>query len=1082
MKNCPDCQHQNPATANFCNNCGCNLADISLASSSVLSTKDKIEREAERRQLTILFCDLVGSTPLSQQLDPEDYRNMITNYHRVAEKVIQEFGGYVAQYLGDGLLVYFGYPEGLEDAAKRSVQAGLGILNAMEKSNLQLKDEGFPAIQIRIGIHSGLVVVDDHLALGETVNVAARLEGVAPYNGLVISPQTMKLTQGWFNLRSTGFHDLKGITEPMEVFQVISESGVTTQLDIAKMKGLSPLVGRDDELNALVERWTKSKNSKGQVVLIHGEAGIGKSRLIDTIQSEMSNDQNVKLLIARCSSHQQNSAFYPIIQMLKNELVFGIKESEEKGSDDELVQLLKEVFQENEKNISLLLEFLSISSDEYPPLIMSPVLKREVMMSGISELLINLSARNSLCMILEDLHWADASSLEWMDHFVKDISDKRILLLSTTRPIDVPSWVNQEHVSIQYLQRLSVDDMMKICEHQTKGKPLPKEILHQIAMKTEGVPLFVEELTKMLITSEFLEEKDDGYEIKGSINNISIPSTLQDSLLARLDRLSNVKQIVQIGSVLGREFSSSMINLLLPDKESNIREALNKLVGAEILNQKSGGKESIFQFKHALIQDAAYSSLLKSKRLDMHFQIAEKLEEEYPNLTKEQPQILAFHYGEGGNPDKAIPLWLSAGQQSSQNNASLEAIAQVENGLSMIELIKEDKKRTALELDLLLTKGGMYIVSHGFPHPKVKETFDKARDVAQKAEVSPKLALIMVNLMSYYMNTEDFASHSELSKHMIPLMDDPDHGYWFKIFFLQLGGGGNVIQGDLEGANNSYKELLKIFDPSIQFMWELASSGYVEVGAKAWQMICLHIMGVLSEARQLADDHLTYADKHHDSMTLYHIHTFPSLYHLEAREWDEASKIIEIYLPIVKDFGDPVFILTAEVYHSIAEAYKGHADAFSKAIHLLDTCFQIGFRAFGVSLSPYISNLYLLNNDPQQALEWSSKILDHVEKSGSHFKTSELLRCKALAICALEGFSEKAKGVFLEAIEVSRQQKAKLYELRASRDLARQLHQNGKSQEGLQLLKEIYNWFEPDDSSIDLREVKVLIETINESL
>ncbi|NNF33902.1 MAG: AAA family ATPase, partial [Saprospiraceae bacterium] len=766
MNLCPKCHHQNPHSSNFCNNCGNKLSEHLGVASDAYESESKSKREAERRQLTILFCDLVGSTPLSQQLDPEDYRNMITNYHQVAEKVISSFGGYVAQYLGDGLLVYFGYPEGLEDAPKLSIQAGLGILDAMKLSNKDSSSKGFPPIQIRIGIHSGLVVVDDHLALGETVNIAARLEGAAPVNGLVISPKTLQLTQGWFNVESIGNVELKGIAEPLEVFQVHSETGALTRLDIAKKRGLSPFVGRESDLKLLMEQWKNSKNGKGQVVLLHGEAGIGKSRLVDTFEANVMDDANSQLIIARSSAYQQNSAFYPLIELLKSEVFKISNKLNEKEQSEKVISQLNNLFPDDIKFISLILEFLSIGNTEYSPLMVAPVLKRQMWMDRITQLLIRIGNSNPVCLIIEDLHWTDASTMEWLGQCVQAIDNQQVYIITTTRPIDAPAWIKLKNVTVQYLERLSVDETMKICYHQTKGKDLPKEILHQITIKTEGVPLFVEELTKMVLGSELLLEKEDTYEVLGSIKDISIPSTLQDSLLARLDRLSNVKEIVQMGSVLGREFSFSMMDLMVPGEKSETLRALDKLVNEEILYIKESGSDAVFQFKHALIQDAAYSSLLKSKRQQMHLQIAETLELSYDSLTMEQPQLLAFHYTEGGNYDKAVPLWLAAGQIFSQSNASLEAISNLENGLSLLHHINEKKLRNDYELDLLLTLGGMYIVSHGFPHPKVKETFNKAREVAQRTEISPKLALIMLNLLSYYMNTEDYKGHHALSKHM----------------------------------------------------------------------------------------------------------------------------------------------------------------------------------------------------------------------------------------------------------------------------------------------------------------------------
>ncbi|WP_297707944.1 adenylate/guanylate cyclase domain-containing protein, partial [uncultured Eudoraea sp.] len=608
MKVCHQCRHENPDQAKFCNTCGARLV-ISGG-----SEKWSAKNVAERRQLTILFCDLVDSTPLSEQMDPEDYRELILNYHQIAEEVITRYGGNVGNYLGDGLLVYFGYPEGMEDASKVGTQAGLAIIEAVNVANKRWVDEGKTAIKIRLGIHTGLVIVDDHLALGETVNIAARLEGLAPHNGLVVSPQTMSLIQGWFEVKSTGTHILKGISEPMEVFQVLKESGVKTRLDIAKGKGLSPLVGRENELTLLKKHWTQAKKGNGSSVLINGEAGIGKSRLVDTLEEYITRESDGLLLEARCSPYQSNSAFQPIIELIQNGLLQIEPKDDSENKLQKLELFLKQSNLDFELAMPLFAEFLSIASKEYSPPLMSPFAKRQKIMEGVTQALLCEARNRPLLLVVEDLHWADASTLEWLALFIEQLSTQTIFALYSTRPGFRPDWLGHSGVSQITLERLSSEDMAEICLHQTKGKELPKAILKQIAAKTEGVPLFVEELTKMVLESDLLVEEDEHFKLMGSVSSLAIPSTLKDSLLARLDRLSEVKEIVQIGSVLGREFTQAMLHALLPSEIRDLEESLSQLLDSEIFYKSHQGKQSVYQFKHALIQDAAYESLLKSRR------------------------------------------------------------------------------------------------------------------------------------------------------------------------------------------------------------------------------------------------------------------------------------------------------------------------------------------------------------------------------------------------------------------------------------------------------------------------------------
>ncbi len=1084
---CQKCQHHNPPGAKFCNNCGGTLTNT-LSEAKVHSEvsksgdNDSPPRRAERRQLTILFCDLVDSTQLSEKLDPEEYRQVILDYHQVAKTVIEEFGGHIGSYLGDGLLAYFGYPEGLEDASIAGVRAGLGIIEAVSLANQDWKKEGKTTIKIRIGVHTGLAIVDDHLALGETVNIAARLEGLAPHNALVISPNTLKLVQGWFEFKSIGKHTLKGISAPLEVFQILRESGVKSRLEVAKGRGLSPLVGRQQELNQLMKTWQSSKNGAGQAILINGEAGIGKSRLVDTIESKVGNEPNNSSLIIRCSSYHQNSAFYPVIELFSDRLLHMEAQDQPQDKLAALKQLVSKDQQDVDTSISLMAEFLSIPTEEYPPLMMSPFVKRAKTMESLAQSLLNHSRPRPMLLVVEDLHWADASTLEWLSLLFNKLHQHPILVLCTTRPGLNPKWIQDNDFNSISLQRLSADDIAEIALHQTNGKILPKEVLEQITTKTEGVPLFVEELTKMILESDLLVEEDHGFEVDGVLSTLAIPSTLQDSLLSRLDRLSNIREVVYVGSVLGREFSFDMLKAILPRDSDTLKQSLAQLVDAELVTLGTNGKEPIYQFKHALIRDTAYESMLKSRRRQLHQRVSDALQQKFSNISSAQPELLAYHLTEAEMFEQAIPYWLSAGQLASKQNATTEAISHLEKGIKLLSHIKDDAQRNDLELDFTLTLGGTFVVSHGFPHPKVKETFNKARELAQNMEVTPKLALIQFNLLSYYFNTEDYQSLHELANHMNKLANDPVHGYWFGLFSLHLDSLGVIVKGEFEKAIAGYHRELELFDPSLPFPWELAPSGYIEICAKAWGMLCLQIMGRMDQAKHIADHHLDYVKDHKDSMTLYHIYTFPPLYHLIAREWKSAESGIAVYLPIVRKFGDPVFTLTAEVYYYLAKAFQGDRDAFKTAVELVNVCFDIGFKAFAVCSSPFIAEQYYHVGRYESAVTWIDKILDHVNITGSHIQTAELYRIKGLTFQALKKSDDQVEELFTKALEVSRNQSAKTYELRASKELAQFWHQQGKSQQAYELLTGAYNWFTEGLDSIDLREAKSILSTFESEI
>lgn len=710
---CAHCGTQNPEGANFCSDCGSKLLFVEPVKPS--------KRKAERRQLTVLFCDLVGSTPLSEALDAEDYREVILDYQQVAEAAIKKNGGHIAQYLGDGLLVYFGYPRGLENAPKAAVKSGLDILEAINKANKVWAQEGKTEIAIRIGIHTGLVVVDEHLALGDTVNIAARLEGLALENGLVISNYTQKLVSGWFEMESLGVQTLKGIKEPMEIYQVLKASGAGSRIEIAAGRGLSPLVGREDELNLLLRKWNQAKAGNGQFLILNGEAGIGKSRLVQSIKGQVKQEKNAARLEIRCSDYQTTTPFYPLIELLENRVLAFAREEESESKIEKLKNWMNFARLALKPHLPIYSDFLSISiPDElraqYESQLLVAAGKRKKFMDGFTTALLHYAKEAPLLLIVEDLHWMDSSTLEWFNQVVEQLPTYTIFVVATTRPQFQAPWPTKSYIAQLNLNRLSNDQIEMMCYHQAKGKVLPKTLLKQITDKTNGVPLFVEELTRMIIESDLLLEKEDHFELSPIYQSrfeLAIPSTLQDSLIARLDRLSDSREIAQIGSVLGREFSYKLIEAVAQRTEEGLQKDLSKLVASELLYQKGLGRAATYLFKHALIQDTAYESLLKRRRQQLHKRVAMVLEQQFPELVETQPELLAYHANEAGLNEKALEMWELAGNKAVRQHANFDAVYHFQKALSLLHCISDETRRMDKELDLLLPYSGALMVGKG---------------------------------------------------------------------------------------------------------------------------------------------------------------------------------------------------------------------------------------------------------------------------------------------------------------------------------------------------------------------------------
>jgi class 3 adenylate cyclase len=650
--------------------------------------------EAEWRQLTVLFCDLVGSTALSAQLDPEDLRDVVRAYQRTCAEVIQRFDGYIAQYLGDGLLVYFGYPQAHEDDAQRAVHAGLGMLAAMGALNSRLQQAPGIHLAIRVGIHTGLVVIgemggaqrQEQLALGETPNVAARLQGLAAPDTVLVSAATYRLIQGFFVCQDLGAHTLRGVAEPVPVYQIVKESVAQSRLEVARSSSLTPLVDREAEVTLLRERWAQSAAGQGQVVLLSGEAGIGKSRLVEVLRQHVVS-AGVQRLVFRCSPYHTSSAFYPVIAHLQRVLQ-GQCDAAPATQLDALEQVLQPYGLLLPEVVPLLAALLSVPLlERYPPLTLTPQLQRQQTLETLVAWFLAAAERQPVLAVWEDLHWADPSTLELLGLILDQAPTARMLTLLTCRPEFPPPWATRSYLA-----------------HLTDDRALPAEVVEQIVAKTDGVPLFVEELLKTLLESGVVHEEAARYVLTGPLPPMAIPPTLQDSLMARLDRLGAARDLVQRAALLGREFAYAVLRAVAPQDEAAVQQGLAQLVEAEVLYQRGLPPRASYVFKHALIQEAASQSLLRLRRTRQHYhlQIAQVLETQCPETTETQPEFLARHYTEASLNEQALAYWQRAGDRALGRSAYREAVGTFEQALHALAQLPETRATREQAIDLRL--------------------------------------------------------------------------------------------------------------------------------------------------------------------------------------------------------------------------------------------------------------------------------------------------------------------------------------------------------------------------------------------
>jgi class 3 adenylate cyclase/tetratricopeptide (TPR) repeat protein len=663
---------------------------------------------AERRQLTVLFCDLVDSTVLSTQLDPEDLREVVRAYQATCAEVIQRFDGHIAQYLGDGVLVYFGYPQAHEDDAQRAVRSGLGMVEALGTLNTRMEREYGIRLAVRLGIHTGLVVVgeigsdgrQEQLALGETPNIAARLQGLAAPDTVVISEATAHLIHGYFVCQPLGAPALKGLTQPLQVYRVLHESGAQTRLDVVTPRGLTPLVGRDEEVALMHRRWDQATTGIGQVVLLSGEAGIGKSRLVQALKEHITAVPHTRIEW-RGSPYHQQSALSPVIDHLHRLL-----RVHHDAPPAEQLRTLEAALTASgvalSEAVPLLATLLSLPlPDSYPPLTLTPQRQRQKTLETLLAWL-HAAAQQPVLLIVEDLHWVDPSTVELLSLLIDQCAPMRLCLVLTARPEFHPPWAMVPHFTALTLRRFAPDEIGRLVTHVVGDKTLPPAVLQEVVRKTDGVPLFVEELTKTVLESGLLEEQEDWYALHGPLPPLAIPATLQDALLARLDRLAAAKVVAQLGATIGRTFTYDVLQAVASLDAATLQAALTQLVEAEVVAQRGLPPQATYTFKHALMQDAAYQSLLKSTRQQYHQHIAQVLAERFPETAETQPELLAQHYTAAGLHAQALSYWQRAGQLALERSAHREAAASLERGLEALSHLPQNRATLEQAVDLRL--------------------------------------------------------------------------------------------------------------------------------------------------------------------------------------------------------------------------------------------------------------------------------------------------------------------------------------------------------------------------------------------
>ena len=805
---CPGCAAENKAGRKFCRACGRQLDALSCpACAFVNDPGDRycggcnrlllearpgaLERvggevheharaaaDAERRRLTVMFADLVGSTQLSSRLDPEELRELIAAYQALATRAVGRHDGYVAQFQGDGVMAYFGYPHAHEDDPQRALRAALELTSEMPEMSARLARE-FPLLreiplQARVGVHTGLVVIGEmrggsyrfeSAVIGETPNLAARLQSLATPNAVVVSGAVHDLVRGYFEFESLGAQALKGISEPTSVYRVVAAGDARTRFDVASKGSLTPLVGRKEEVGRLRALWDLARHGRGQCALVIGEAGIGKSRLVWELRQEAGR-QDATRIEYRCSPYHQNTAYHPILEHVVR--VLGLASAS--TPSDKIARIeagLRDAGFALEENVPLLAALFSLPPPAgYAPLTLAPQRQRERTHELLIGWILHESTKKPVLAVWEDLHWADPSTLE-LYHLLGDrLAESSILVLATTRPEGGLDRSRRFSATELALGRLAHGEVERMAVQVAGGKALPTEMMREIVTKTDGVPLFVEELVKMVVESGIIAPREGAYELASPAASLAIPSTLQDSLMARLDRLSAVREVVQLGALLGREFSYDLIRAVWPQSDESLKSGLAVLVEADLLHEASTGR---YAFKHALIQETAYGSLLKSRRQQFHGTVARMLELKFAASAEAEPEVLARHYAAANLKPDAIRCWQKAGENAAKRSANKEAVSHLSTALELLRTLPESPERAQQELAIQVTLSAPLAAIKGYAAAEVERTFTRARELCNEMGETPRLFPILFRLRAYYVVHGELRTALEIGEQLVRL-------------------------------------------------------------------------------------------------------------------------------------------------------------------------------------------------------------------------------------------------------------------------------------------------------------------------
>jgi class 3 adenylate cyclase len=1032
--------------------------------------------EAERRQLTVMFCDLVGSTELSRRFDPEDLQSMITAYQAACNTAIARFDGYVARYMGDGMLVYFGYPLAHEDDAERAVRAGLGIIEEVALLDLPYEVE----LSVRVGIATGLVVAGDIIGagaseersvLGETPNLAARLQGIATPGEVIIAETTRRLVEGRIEVEPLAPVAVKGFSDSIRAFRATGVCAAT-RFGAATAENMSPFVARQSELSLLTERWRQACSGEGQVVLLAGEAGIGKSRILHEFGAILSATAS-SAIHYQCSPFNTNTPFYPIIEQLR--AAAGISKGDSNDIKlDKLEQLLREAPASSDRLVALIAELMSLPTDRYPRLSLSAPQAKIETITILVDRLARLSSTSPLVAIVEDVHWIDPSTLEVFDAFVDSLQKLPVLLIMTLRPEPgiAKRWDAFGHITQISLNRLGQNEMSTLVDRITGGRALPENLLSQILKRTDGVPLFVEELIKMMKETGMIREIDGRFVSETGTTTMAIPATLRDSLMARLDRLPLVKEVAQAAACIGRDFSLALLAAIV--ETDNLDEKLDQLVEAGIIYRRWTGNANRFVFKHALVQDAAYESLLKSRRKELHLRIAKALEDQYSAEAEIELELLARHYTEAGQAEAALGYWLKAGQQSAKHGAYAEAIAHLYRGLSIIDALPEGEQKYRHEIQFRMALGVPLVNKEGAAAQLVAENYVRAQTLCEQLDENQHLYPILWGLWFHHYISSELHKAYEMADRLLEigeaqndteLMLEAHHCQWAVRY----------IKGDFTTSLEHCEQGIKLYQVDAHHALTHVYGGH-DPGACARNIggIVLWLLGYPQQSQQRLESALSLASELDHAPTLCTTLSINLQACICRRDEHMLEQTARALLELAKTEKIPDSATVARGVIGWVRFQRGDREGLRLMRAEADQWPAEGAAWTALPIALYAESL-AQTGASEQGLKLIEDIIRIGQSKEAHWCAAELHRVRGKLLLGNPKARPEAEAALLRSIEIARAQNARSLELRSAADLARLWHAQGKTDQARELLYPVYQWFTEGFDTNDLIQARELL-------